>query len=103
MAFILTTVNSSICMFHIYIPCWTSTIDYSIAVTECISYIEWVYDQQKKICTNVELCILGDFNATCNKIHHRENTKVIRDFVKDYNLYAHTEELERRGEYIYIL
>ena len=101
MAFILTTVNTTIYIFNVYFPCWTSTIDCSTDVTECISYIEWVHDQQRKICPNVEPCIIGDSIVSCNKIHHCENTKVIRDFLKKYNLIVHTGELERNGEYTY--
>ena len=98
MAFILITVNSTICIFNVYFPCWTYTIDYSTDVAECISRIEWVYEQQKKICTNVELCIIGDFNVMCNKIRHYENTKVERDFLKDYrpNLLACTHRRIRK-------
>ena len=40
MAFILITVNSTICIFNVYFPCWTYTIDYSTDVAECISRIE---------------------------------------------------------------
>ena len=101
MVFIPTTVNSTIRTFNAYFPRWTSTLGYSTDVTECISYTEWVYDQQKKICTNVKLGIIGDFNVTCNKIRHYENTKIIRDFLKEYNLIVRIEELERKGEYTY--
>ena len=68
MSFLLKCVDMNICMCNVYLPCFENTANYVDELLDCISYIEWIFNEQNDICEKVELCVVGDFNIDCNKM-----------------------------------
>jgi hypothetical protein len=86
-----------ICLCTVYLPCFEQTVEYSVALMECISYIDHVYESLMNDQSCVELCVLGDFNVDLNKSVGNLYVSGIRDLIADYDMILATEALARNG------
>ena len=87
MSFLLKCVDMIICVCNVYLPCFENTANYVDELLDCISYIEWIFNEQNDMYEKVELCaIIGDFNVDCNKMMNDKNVRLQREFIYDYNI-----------------
>ena len=100
MSFQLKCVDMNICKCNVYLPYFENTANYVDELLDCISYIEWIFNEQNAIYEKVELCVIGNFNVDCNKMMYEKNLCLLREFINDYNINIFTEHLDA-GEYIY--
>ena len=63
-------VGTIICLFNVHLPC-IENFDSCVAdVPACLSFIEWLFGQQRENYSNVELCAIGDHIIDCVRIFY---------------------------------
>jgi hypothetical protein len=101
MTMVIECNDFNICLCNVYLPCFGQNMDYGLELMECLSYIDYVYEQVKSEYCNIELCIIGDFNVTVNKLFNCYYTGCFKEFIMENNLCMLTESLEVGGGYTY--
>ena len=56
-SFLLKCVDIDICMCNVYLPCFENKANYVDEFLDCISYIEWIFNEQNDMYEKVELCV----------------------------------------------
>ena len=97
MSFPLKCVDMNICICNVYLSCFENTANYVDKLLDCISYIEWIFNEQNDINEKVDLSVVGDFNVDCNKMMYNKNLRLLGEFINDYNINIFTEHLNAAG------
>ena len=84
MSFLLKCVDMNICMCNVYLLCFENTAKYVDELLDCISYIEWIFNELSDIYEKVEFYVVGDFNVDCNKMMYDKNLRLLRKYINDY-------------------
>jgi hypothetical protein len=101
MACIIECNEMNICLFNVYLPCCVNNDEYVTEILECVSFMEYIVEQQRSVYGNVEMCVIGDFNVDCVRLNSNANVEVLQRFKNEYNMNIITEELEINGEYTF--
>ncbi len=95
----LTTSGSSILLFNVYFSCLSSSDDYLVSLNMICGFILQIIEQYA--CSNYQIVICSDSNASWNNIEWDVRLKSFKDIVSLHELYPMSELYAGDVKYTY--
>ena len=94
--------DKNLCILNVYLPCYHGSIEYVCEQLECLSYSEYVIQQQREIYGNIDICICGDFNVDCaNLYEYGDSVRLLKEFIDEHNIVIVMKNLSLNGKYTF--